>query len=340
MANKNPVNGVLNYVLGRFVTTERYRQGLQTGTRANFHMEASDAAAVIQYIVDKKGCTVDQAVASFTQVRGEVLKAKAASPKEMGAFVGLLVSVLLMFIPGYFLSTVKGSMWLKVALLAAVLAFFFLLVYFLVWNPRHRAMKTVWNNGKSLSDRLQELHEVQEMSRSQLIGEYQKPQGTIFAIVAVIVIFALPALWGSRLAVADAFHKEMSAVTVSADNVGTRYVVYDVDERMYVDKYLSDERQATSAEDVCAVLHIEEGQRAVGRYEGQGSAYQRYVTIKLVDQRTGRTVFTETIYGGQPPSSISVKVGSRNRNGYGSHPSTEDISKACELMIQAFEAMK
>lgn len=337
MAVKNPVNGVLNYVLGKYVTTERIRQGLQTGTRASFHMEEADTVTLLGYMASKSGCTVDQAVKNFTDARTAVVQAKAKSPKEMGFFSGLLISFFVTMIPIVFLNTLKGNMWLRVALLAATLMLFFGFVLLLAWRPRNRAMNAAWNTGETLADRLEKLHEIQEMSFMDVIREYQKPQGTVFMVIALVCILGLPAALGNKLAVEEAFHKEMCAVVVSADNAGTRYVVYDVDDGMYVDKYLSDARQAASASEVRGVLRIDEDERVVGRYEGQGNAYQRYVTIELVDQKTGQTVMRKTVYGGDPPRSISVKAGTRNQNGYGSHPSTEDIARTCEDMIYTFE---
>lgn len=331
------VNAVVNYVLSKRISTEAFREGMRTGTRASFHMDQSEAVVLLDYIVRKSGCTIDQAVAIFTRNRDDMLQATARSPKDMNFFTGLLISAVVMVIPGVLLTLIKGNMWLKVGLLAIVLGLFFALVYALAWAPRTRAKEEAWMSGGSFGDRLEKLHAVQEMPIRELILTYQKPQAIAFAVVALACVIGFPALWGKELAIANAFHQEMAVVVVSADNAGTRYVVYDVDEKRYIDKYLSDEHQAVTADDVRGVLRIKEGEKVVGRYSGQGYAYQRYVTIELVDQRTGKTIGSETVYGGDPPSSISVKVGTSNKDGYGSHPSYSSISYACERLIKKLE---
>lgn len=335
---KNVVSSVLNFVLKQYMTTERFREGLRSGTRASFHMDEESIGAVLKYVMQKNACTVEAAVQTITKEKNNALQQKARNPKEAGFFSGLLLSLVAAAGLGIFAAAVEAGMWVKVVLTAAVLAVFFALLLALAWSPRLRAMKAVWKGGEPLADKLEKLHEVQEASLMEVIGEYQKPQGVIFAIVALACVLGIPAAQGKNLAEAEAFHKTMSAVTVSADNAGTRYVVYDADEGMYIDKYLSDTLQARSAEEVRAVVRIQEGKKVVGRYEGQGNAYQRYVTIELVDQRTGAVAYTQTVYGGDPPDTISVKSGTRNQNGYGSRPTAENITKTIEAMIARFEA--
>ncbi len=334
---KNPVKKVLTYVMGKYVSTERFREGLRTGTRASFHMESEDAAVVLKYIEAQQNGAPEAAGKTFVECRDEVVQSKAKSPKDTGFFGGLLIAIVATgFAAGLLLPMTTGTM-LSVAALAAVLLIFFALVLALAWQPRRRAMDKIWAQELSLEKKLEELHALQETPLMQVIGEYQKPQGIIFAVLALCAVIGLPGMLWHNVATAQAFHDEMSAVVVSADNAGTRYVVYDEDAGRYVDKYLDDAKQAKTAAEVCGVLHIKKGEVVVGRYEGQGNAYQRYVTIELVDQRTGRTVARETIYGGEPPMTISVKSGARNQNGYGSHPSTEDIARTCEDMIYTFE---
>lgn len=341
MASKT-VRNVLNYALKQFVTTQRYREGLRTGNRASFHMEEQDAMTVLHYIVAKEGCPVEEAVKTFTDQRTAVLQAKVRSPKDLGFFGGLLMSFVLVIIPLVFLSTLEANvnMWLKVGLLAVTLIGFFALVLWLAWSPRSRAMKAVWKEGGSLTDRLEKLHQVQEMSFFEVIGEYQKAPGVIFGVLALVCIIGLPSVLGSRLAKEEAFHREMSAVVVSADISGDRYVVYDAEDKRYIRKYLPEDKQALTAQEVCAVIRLTEGKEVVGYYEGQGKAYQRYLTIELVDQRTGKTVYAQTVYGGEPPRSISVKSGARNQNGYGSHPAEADVTQTIQSMISRFEATK
>lgn len=335
---KNVVNGVVQFVMGKYVKTEPFREGLRTGTRANFHMEAPDATVLLQYISDREGLTMEQALTRFTTLRGEVLQAKAKSPKETGYFLGTLIAFFLSAVPLAMLMAIENAgMWLNVVAAALLPLLFFLLFTVFAWQPRRRAMESVWKKGGTLEERIEELHQVQDMTFLQMVGEYQKPVGVIVAVLALAGAIALPTFVGDKLIKEENFHKTMTAVTVSSSNRGTRYVVYDVDDGKYVCKYLNTARQAYLAEDVRGVLRIESGELVVGRYEGQGNAYKRYVTIELVDQRTGRTVMSETIYGSEPPNTISVNVGARNQHGYGSRPSTSEIEQKCESMIRAFE---
>lgn len=98
--------------------------------------------------------------------------------------------------------------------------------------------------------------------------------------------------------------------------------------------------QAQTAQDVCAVIRITEGEKVVGSYERQGKAYQRYLIIELVDMRSGEVVASQNIYGGRPPSSINVKSGERNRSAYGSRLAEEDIALAVQSLIDLYETGK
>lgn len=334
------VRGVLNFVLSKYVSTERYREGMKTGTRASFHMDLPDLAVLLQYIVDKQGCTPEEAKDQFVNVRDDAVRMKAKSPKDMGAIGGFFVSAVIAFaVAGLSSLLVGDGIWSTVVLSVIAAIVFVIMAFLFCWSPRRRAMEAAWSDYAELGEKLEKLHTIQGLSLGQLIKEHQRKQCIVFVIVSLLLVAGLPFVLGKDANVKQKFHNEMASVTVSADNHGTRYVVYNADQKIYVDQYLSDQHQALTADDVRGVFRISEGKNIVGRYEGQGNAYQRYVTIKLVDQRTGETVLTERVYGGDPPRSISVKAGSKNNDGYGSRPSTKDISDTINQMIMKYEAV-
>ncbi len=336
---RHPVNGVLNYVISRHLTAEKYREGLKTGTRAKFHMEVPDYLVLLKYLCDKEGLSVEQAQERFVKMRDASVQAKAKSPTEINMFLGILISVFFSIIPSMILTLIaENSIWMMVVATAMVPTLFMTLLLFLVWAPRKRVMNEIWSGGGSLEERLEKLHEVEEKSLKEVICEYRKSQGVFFLAIALALILGMTSVSFKNANTQQAFHNEMMKVTVSMENTGTRYVVYDDEKGRYVDKYLTDEQKALAADDVRAVFKIEAGKKAVGRYEDQGNAYQRYVVISMIDQKNGNVFARETIYGGEPPRSISVKTGVKNQEGYGSRPSAEEISMALTRMIISFES--
>lgn len=332
------VRKVVQYVADQCITTTRFQVGLNTKTQASFHMEQPEAVEVIAYILKKESCTADEAVQTFTEVRDKAVKARAQSPKRLNFFMGLLLAFVIALVPCVIAMAMEldFGVYVPLVLLAAGLALFFYLVLRLAWNPRRRAMDKVWKEQLPLSDKLEKLYELQASSLLQIVFEHTKAAGIAFAVIALAVILGVPAARGVDLAEKDAFHREMSAVTVSAENNGSRYVVYMKDDQRYVSRYLDADKQAASADDVRAVIRLDEGTTVVGRYENGGNAYKRHVTIELVDQRTGVVVAKRTVSGSEPPRSISVKEGSK-QGGYGSHPAEDDIMRTIRDMIQQFE---
>lgn len=333
------MNSVLAFVIEKYVSTERYREGMRNGTRASFHMELTEIAPLLNFMLKKESLTPEQARDRFVTMRDNAVRLKAKSPKEMGVFTGGLISLALAVAIG-FLSVIlfaRDSIWSETVGVIVGAVFFVLFSFLLAWRPRNGAMNMVWSGDGTFEEKLEGLYQVSEMPMGQIIGKYQKKQTVVFVVFALIVLILLPFMKIKGVRGEIAFHDALAGVTVSADNNGTRYAVYSKDEDMFVDRYLKDEYQALTAEDVRAVLYIDEGEKVVGRYEGQGNAYQRYITITLVDQRTGQMVYSETVYGGDPPRSISTKIGSKNQSGYGSAPAVKDIEKVCERMILNFE---
>lgn len=336
-----PAMEAVRFVLKQYVSSETYREGARNVRRASFHMDVDELMPVIQFIVDKHGCTPEQAMNQFITMRDETVQAEAKSPNNMNTFVAVLISLFVAILPVILFNTqADRSVWMPVigAVIGSVA--FFIMFFLLAWRPRQRAMQSVWMGGGTPAERLEELSQIKASSLGEVLGKYQKKQATAFVLIALLVIGGFTFFSAQNASGKQQFHDALAGVTVSEDNAGTRYAVYDTEKRMYVDRYLSEKNKALTAEDVRAVFRISEGEKVVGSYEGQGKAYKRYVTISLVDQRTGETVLREYVYGGEPPHSISVKAGQKNKNGYGSHPSEADIGRMCARMIEEFEKMR
>lgn len=253
---------------------------------------------------------------------------------------------------GLLLAGVFGVVLLMMAMYAAsigallvilpMLVLFFVGVFTLVWAPRRRAMDGAWNSGLPVETCLEQVWDIQTASLFEVLRQCPLQQTLAFVVAVVItaVLVAIPTMQqGSENEVDSAYQKAMESLAVSADNAGTRYVVWLQGEGAYTDRYLAEDKRAQTAQDVAAVLHIVPGEEVVGRYEDGGNACRRYVTVVLQDMRTGEYYGTTTVYGGDPPSKVVV----RNNGvavGYGDPPLDSNIEAACAELIAGFESKR
>ena len=342
MTNHQAMSAVLNYVMTKDVQLKVKATPVNVRRTTTFDMDQEDAQYLLAFIEQKIGCTREVAQNIFLMARQQTMTS-AVYPTYRTMGFRLAVSLGVLAVPALLLYAFLGK-----AASVFVLPILCLLLFLWVWKPRRMAMDEVWNHNHNKEKRLERLYELQQMPLRQLIWQHQR-SGLIvclavLAISAVQVAIGIPALMAkisdsmAQARANQAFQQEMSTLTVSPDNAGTKYVAHVVEENEFTVKYIPEAYQAETAADVRAVLRITADVQKVGEYSDGGGAYKRFVLIEVVDLRTGEAVLSDTVYGDDPPSRVQTTQGVQS-SGYGGVPQQQFISQACARLIAAFEEM-
>lgn len=159
-------------------------------------------------------------------------------------------------------------------------------------------------------------------------------------IIVIATVLALPGIAAISVSTVKnakevTYHKTMYVLT-DMDSVpveGNLAVTYNGSS--FSTQYLPKDWQAATPEEVRYILHCTEGEELVGVY-GFGSAggYQRWLLVEVVDRESGKTISSETFFGGNPPNSVSGE----EKKYYGSYPSEEEISEWCQKILNDLKA--
>lgn len=115
---------------------------------------------------------------------------------------------------------------------------------------------------------------------------------------------------------------------------GTKYAVYDMENKLFLYGCLPESCRASSADDIAAVFVVEVNTSVVGSY-GSMDACRYVVDIDMVDLGTGEILAHNTVYGDPPPERIRVTgLELFKSRYYGKRPTYGKISDACVEMIR------
>ena len=344
MTNDKALDGVLRYVMAKYVQLTVQTQVVRTRRTASVHIDQAEGARLLAFIQRKTSCSAQDAQYNFRQAAREATESTAWG-RNRAVEVRLAVTFVLLLVPLIVMAMLVED---SRAAYAPYLVIVPLLAVMWAWQPRRQAMDKAWYHTADRDQCLDALYEIQQMPIRQLVWERQRLPLVGCAVclallaAAVGVVASAMAAHAAETAAQEqaktAFRQEMDALLGSPEAAGTKYVAYVVADGEYTDAYIPDKYRAETAADVRAVLRITSGAEQVGQYSDGGGAYKRCVTVDVVDMRTGRTVLSETVYGGEPPLSVQTGQGVQSA-GYGSVPTQKKIEEACTRLIVAFENM-
>lgn len=120
-------------------------------------------------------------------------------------------------------------------------------------------------------------------------------------------------------------------------HTGTKYVVYDNQKKWFRYNLLSADYRAENSEEIAAVILMDRTSEVVDHYTSGDDACRIIIHLKMQELATGKIVETDTLYGGDPPKSISKKSLDFGHHEYfGSAPSDEKIRTACHFLINNY----
>ncbi len=343
MDNTNAFRRLLLFVLSKYtqveVTKIKRRRKLIRGT---LNAPPGRIADLLTFLMNN-GQTADEAVNVIHECEKKSVEIAVENSKSKVSYV--LWFIMIIFFVAVVPRTFSGGYPTWLYLLYAPLFVGFAL---LMLSPRQRTLDKIWKQNDMLAkdnigDDLPALLDVCKQSYFQvLFSRY---------LFAAIALFTAGTLFFGAVAyslISDysgyiAYNKTMtSSVNLLAekDSEGTRFTVYDENEKVFLQDYLSDELRAETPEDVAGVLMISLSDLEVGTYGlngSDGTAYQYYMVIRLYDCKSGEFAGNTVVYGANPPVSIRVSSSERSRKVHGAKPTDETIAQACEKLIRTYQ---
>lgn len=130
---------------------------------------------------------------------------------------------------------------------------------------------------------------------------------------------------------------------LESNDSGTKYVLYDEDEGVFLHNIVPSEYEANAAWEVANVIKLRKDKDLVGTYSFAGSsrgisswAYRHEYIFSLMDTDMETVLYESTVYGGDPPR--TVKSGYKyEMEHFGSEPTKDQMQAACEELIRAKE---
>ena len=161
----------------------------------------------------------------------------------------------------------------------------------------------------------------------------KKPNiGCLFysAIIVIVIIVAIIAsiVGAVRSAESARYQEAMDGVLEYAGNqvTGSLMVAYDEEDQIFSKAYIPENLIAENTSEVRYILYFKAGEIMTGVYSnGAGSGYQRTVSLRIHDLKTGKDIAAEEFFGSDPPNSITTKANEKPKKVYGSYPDTEKI---------------
>ena len=106
----------------------------------------------------------------------------------------------------------------------------------------------------------------------------------------------------------------------------------------YSRSYVPEELLAQKPEEVRYVIRCIKGSTVVGYYSGGGVGKRPWVELEILDLKTGEVLGETKIYGGYPPSTVSVKPG-QTVSKSGSAPSTNEVKAWVKSVLDLREGV-
>ena len=168
--------------------------------------------------------------------------------------------------------------------------------------------------------------------------------GCVMAIAGIcIFIFGISgAVQNARdMAYSKRLGTTIESLFASKNDAGTKYAAYDEQKQLFRRNMIPDEYRAESAEDIAAVVLINTDSELTGHYTSGDEARRYVVRLSIKEVASGEITNTSTVYGGNPPDSITKKTLSFGKSAhYGSMPSTSELSEESLKLIKSYREEK
>lgn len=331
----------ISFIMEHYASVEVTRKRNKRTTQVTLQVPSNCIQNLFSYLIGQ-GMSPEAAVNTIKICQQSAMRS-APSRNKSFPIVPLIylagIVIILSQVPFFSAEPVVPRLLLVIAPLLALLMLFYL-------SPRSSAMEAVWRS-HGLPDRdfdggIAELIEVSRMSFWKLLFTRQRMVAIVCILIPALTVVGSAGYIVSSKAMADSYHEAMTAngdLLSSAGSGGTRFTVFDMETERYVRDYLPSNLCAKAPEDVRGVIIMELDSQTVGVYSSYGglathggSAKQYVVNLSLYDCAQGMLFGqTETILGGDPPS--SVRSSNLFESHYGSKPSDAEIREACLRLI-------
>lgn len=341
------LNRAINFVLGHYTSVDVTRKGNKQTTHVTLQVTETCMQNLFLYLLGQ-GMPAELAVATIQNCQQSTMQSAPSSDKPFPLrpllALAVLVVILNQAVPFFSAKPVLPRLLL-------VIVPVLMLILYLYLDPRGNAMEAAWKSrglpNRDFEGGMAELIEISRMSTWKLLLTRQR-MIAITCILIPVLTFVGSAGWiVTSTLMADSYHETMTAggdLLTSAGSGGTLFTVFDAETERYVRDYLPSNLRAKAPEEVRGVIIVTLDSQTVGSYRSYGrmnslggSAEQYVVNISLYDCTQGMLFGqTETILGGDPPS--SVRSSNILESHYGSKPSDEEISEACLRLIDKFNS--
>ncbi len=337
----------ISFIMQHCIGTNVTREGDPQNWRATRQVSPACMQDLFSYLI-ARGMSVEAAFDTLRTCQQSAMRSGPAHGRNFPfALLFVLAGIMILLyqeVPFFSAEPIVPRLLLVIIPVLALLMFYYL-------SPRNSAMEAAWR-AHGLPDRdleggIAELTEISRMSLGKLLLTRQRAVAIICILIPALTVVGSAGWIVASTAMADSYHEAMTAngdLLSSTGSGGTRFTVFDAETERYVRDYLPSNLCAKAPEDVRGVIIMELDSQTVGVYSSYGglvthggSAKQYVVNLSLYDCTQGMLFGqTETILGGDPPS--SVRSSNLFESHYGSKPSDAEIREACLRLIDKFNS--